>query len=70
MTYLPPEKVSLIFFFFYRNKLQAKKIWRIFENLRKTFFYRKKIQLQVQNRGYFRPEKVSLIFMKIYRNEV
>ena len=28
-------------------------MYRILENLRKTFFYWKKIRLQVENRGYF-----------------
>ena len=78
------KKVSLIFFFF-RNKLQAKKIWRILENLRKTFFLPEKnptsswkiggiskkwVKFPIGSRHFFPRKKCSLIFMKIYRNEV
>merc|ERR1711973_695995 len=48
-----PKKVSLIFFFFFRNKLQVKNIWRILENLQKTFFIGQKSNFKFQNRGYF-----------------
>ena len=37
----------------YRNEVQVKKNLRILENLRKTFFYWKKIQLQVSKKWEF-----------------
>ena len=41
---------SLIFMKIYRNEVQIEKICRILENLRKNFFYWKKIQLQVSKK--------------------
>ena len=68
--FFPRKKGSLIFMKIYRNEVQIEKICRILENLRKTFFYWKKILLQVEKSGVFSDKKCSLIFMKIYRNEV
>ena len=44
---------SLIFIKIYRIEVQIEKICRILENLRKTFFYWKKIQLQVSKKVGF-----------------
>ena len=46
------------------------KICRILENLRKTFFYRKKIQLQLSKSGVFVIQKCSLIFFFFFRTEL
>ena len=59
-------KCSPIFLFFFRNVVQVKKMLSILENLRKTFFYWKKIRLQVENRGYFWKKK----FFKSFETSV
>ena len=55
MSSLPPslpKNVLWFFFIFYRNKLQVKKKYPIFENLRKTFLIGKKSDFKFQNRGF------------------
>ena len=79
------KKCSPIFMKIYRSEVQIEKICRILENLKKTFFFQKKIQLQVSKSAVFWKKKIkilmgsrhffpqktgSLIFIKIYRNEV
>ena len=52
---------SLIFLIFYRNKVQVKKIYPIFENLRKTFFIGKKSAFKFKKRE----KKKKMLFSKI-----
>ena len=58
MTYRRLQKCSPIFFSFYRNKVQVKKKYPIFENLRKTFSIGKKSDFKFQNRGFLRSKNV------------
>ena len=52
-TFFHEKRVLRFLFFFFRNKVWIEKMCRILENLRKTFFYWKKIQLQVSKWGVF-----------------
>ena len=56
---------SDFFYFFFRNKVQIEKNFPILENLRKTFFYWKKIQLQVSKSGVFSEKKCSAKLLKL-----
>ena len=55
------KSFSEFLFFFFRNKLQVKKIWRILENLQKTFFIGQKSNFKFQNRGYFVKKNIPQI---------
>ena len=52
-TFFHEKTVLRFFIFFFRNKVWIEKMCCILENLRKTFFYWKKIQLQVSKWGVF-----------------
>ena len=55
------EKKMFSDFFFFRNEVYMKKMLSILENLKKTFFWRKKIQLQVSKSGVFWEKNVPQI---------